>query len=114
LRFAITSPPSGCEGDLHPQAVVHARRTWKRAEPVAPPFVLRFDSLPLLFQVGWDDLAGFCRAIARRYCARRHADSGDLHSVRVPLVRVDTLLTICRGGRCTGLQQSCIALFHSQ
>jgi hypothetical protein len=27
LRFAITSPPSGCEGDLHPQAVKHARRT---------------------------------------------------------------------------------------
>jgi hypothetical protein len=29
LRFAITSPPSGCEGDLHPQAVKHARRTRK-------------------------------------------------------------------------------------
>src|ERR1035441_1079078 len=27
LRFAITSPPSGCEGDFHPQAVIHARRT---------------------------------------------------------------------------------------
>ena len=26
-RFAITSPPSGCEGDLHPQAVKHARHT---------------------------------------------------------------------------------------
>ena len=33
LRFAITSPPSGCEGDLHPQAVNHARRTTFR-----PPF----------------------------------------------------------------------------
>src|ERR1035438_7254368 len=31
LRFAITSPPSGCEGDLHPQAINHARRTQKRA-----------------------------------------------------------------------------------
>src|SRR2546425_927362 len=27
LRFAITSPPSGCEGDFHPQAVEHARHT---------------------------------------------------------------------------------------
>src|SRR5271163_143050 len=27
LRFAITSPPSGCEGDLHPKAVKHARHT---------------------------------------------------------------------------------------
>ncbi len=27
LRFAITSPPSGCEEDLHPQAVNHARHT---------------------------------------------------------------------------------------
>ena len=27
LRFAITSPPSGCEQDFHLQAVQHARRT---------------------------------------------------------------------------------------
>ena len=27
MRFAITSPPSGCEGDFHPQAVEHARHT---------------------------------------------------------------------------------------
>jgi hypothetical protein len=27
LRFAITSPPSGCEEDLHLQAVEHARHT---------------------------------------------------------------------------------------
>ena len=26
-RFAIASPPSGCEGDLHPKAVKHARHT---------------------------------------------------------------------------------------
>jgi hypothetical protein len=32
LRFAMTSPPSGCEEDLHLQAVNHARRTrdWAR------------------------------------------------------------------------------------
>src|SRR5262252_2576273 len=29
LRFAITSPPSGCEGDFHPRAVEHARHTKK-------------------------------------------------------------------------------------
>lgn len=29
LRFAITSPPSGCEEDFHLQAVVHARHTKK-------------------------------------------------------------------------------------
>ena len=29
LRFAITSPPSGCEEDLHLQAVDHARHTKK-------------------------------------------------------------------------------------
>src|SRR6266436_1086189 len=30
LRFAITSPPSGCEEDFHLQAVKHARHTTKR------------------------------------------------------------------------------------
>src|SRR4051794_11209794 len=30
LRFANTSPPSGCVGDLHPQAVEHARHTTNR------------------------------------------------------------------------------------
>ena len=30
LRFAMTSPPSGCQGDLHPQAVEHARHTTER------------------------------------------------------------------------------------
>jgi hypothetical protein len=29
LRFAMTSPPSGCQRDFHPQAVEHARRTRK-------------------------------------------------------------------------------------
>src|SRR5512132_3454989 len=29
LRFANTSPPSGCVGDLHPLAVAHARHTTK-------------------------------------------------------------------------------------
>src|SRR5258706_12996641 len=30
LRFAITSPPSGCEEDLHLPAVDHARHTKKK------------------------------------------------------------------------------------
>ncbi len=56
-RFAITSPPSGCEGDLHPKAVKHARHTTKRPEPIGfRPLPLRpisigksydSDSLPL-------------------------------------------------------------------
>jgi hypothetical protein len=35
LRFANTSPPSGCVGDLHPQAVEHARHTTNRFAGVA-------------------------------------------------------------------------------
>jgi hypothetical protein len=31
LRFAMTSPPSGCQGDFHPRAVEHARHTKQRA-----------------------------------------------------------------------------------
>src|SRR5208337_3148085 len=31
MGFAVTSPPSGCEGDFHPQAVEHARHTTRRA-----------------------------------------------------------------------------------
>src|SRR5258708_6342798 len=27
LRFAMTSPPSGCQRDFHPRAVEHARHT---------------------------------------------------------------------------------------
>jgi hypothetical protein len=27
LRFAMTSPPSGCQGDFHPRAVEYARYT---------------------------------------------------------------------------------------
>ena len=38
LRFAMTSPPSGCQGDFHPRAVEHARHTTKplRGGPTAP------------------------------------------------------------------------------
>src|SRR5512142_2601944 len=42
LRFASTSPPSGCVGDLHPQTVEHARHTTKplRGGPKATPVVV--------------------------------------------------------------------------
>src|SRR3974390_2565448 len=30
LRFAMTSPPSGCQGDFHPRAVEHARHTQEK------------------------------------------------------------------------------------
>jgi hypothetical protein len=33
LRFAITSPLSGCEEDLHLPAVEHARRTKEKPHP---------------------------------------------------------------------------------
>jgi hypothetical protein len=36
LRFAITSPLSGCEEDFHLQAVEHARRTQKKSRPGVP------------------------------------------------------------------------------
>src|SRR5216110_3408631 len=36
LRFAITSPPSGCEEDFHLQAIKHARHTKKRSG-LSPP-----------------------------------------------------------------------------
>jgi hypothetical protein len=31
LRFAMTSPPSGCQRDFHPRAVEHARHTTEKA-----------------------------------------------------------------------------------
>ena len=37
LCFANTSPPSGCVGDLHPQAVKHARHTTKRLRRLTTP-----------------------------------------------------------------------------
>jgi len=39
LRFAITSPPSGCEEDFHLQAVKHARHTKGKPELNAPAFM---------------------------------------------------------------------------
>ena len=39
LRFASASPPSGCTGDLHPQAVEHVRHTLRAHK--ARPFGLR-------------------------------------------------------------------------
>jgi hypothetical protein len=35
LRFARTSPPSGCAGDSHPQVVEHARHTLISGVPPA-------------------------------------------------------------------------------
>ena len=37
LRFAITSPPSGCEGDFHPRVVEHARHTKEERRPGGAP-----------------------------------------------------------------------------
>src|SRR3954467_7262175 len=48
LRFARTSPPSGCAGDLHPQAVEHARHTTKPLRGRTPnhPLPLRAFAAP--------------------------------------------------------------------
>ena len=37
MRFAMTSPPSGCQRDLHPQAVERARYTKKAPRMGAAP-----------------------------------------------------------------------------
>jgi hypothetical protein len=37
------------------------------------PLVLRFDSLFLLFQIGWGDLAGFCVVATPKYRIRSTA-----------------------------------------
>src|SRR5277367_4746897 len=58
LRFAITSPPSGCEGDLHPKAVKHARHTKKKEARSAPPSGCSY-SLYLEYQVGPFHYANF-------------------------------------------------------
>jgi hypothetical protein len=49
----------------------------ERAEPLAPPFALLIDSLLLLFQIVWDEMAGFCWVLAPKY--RWH---DDLHQFR--------------------------------
>jgi hypothetical protein len=54
LRFAIISPPSGCEEDLHLLAVDHARHTKKTRRDfhhAASSFVFSFAFLSSLFEV---------------------------------------------------------------
>ena len=56
LRFAMTSPPSGCQRDFHPRAVERARHNRHRGEsrlssPATPPYmrvrIRRFSSVEL-------------------------------------------------------------------
>ena len=51
LRFAITSPPSGCEEDLHLQAVDHARHTKKRPDSVRSFCILIPPAAKIYFDV---------------------------------------------------------------
>src|SRR5438093_1797428 len=46
LRFAIFSPPSGCEKDFHLRAVEHARHTNKKAGSPEPASDLRLKGVP--------------------------------------------------------------------
>jgi hypothetical protein len=39
LRFAMTSPPSGCQGDARPRGVEHARHTQKERGPKSALFI---------------------------------------------------------------------------
>ena len=86
LRFAITSPPSGCEEDFHLRAVEHARHTTERPRKRAFPFLsdcsrfLRRSQArgPLEFGVGerGSDHATRSRTASprvrpARYCRRR-------------------------------------------
>src|SRR5882724_6862316 len=55
LRFAITSPPSGCEEDLHLQAVDHARHIKKKAGlKLRPAFSLAIAKRSTEFNPGGD------------------------------------------------------------
>src|ERR1035437_3850038 len=67
LRFATTSPPSGCRGDFHPRAVEHARHTTEAApeggcrliaRPTSRRIPLRVDSRRQKSSVDEDALAG--------------------------------------------------------
>ena len=55
LRFAMTSPPSGRQKDLHPQAVEKARYTKKGAQGAPPPTVAETDRILSLLE---DSAAG--------------------------------------------------------
>src|SRR5215475_4462249 len=51
LRFAITSPPSGCEKDFHLRAVEHARHTRKRPDRLPDPARAWIDVMKILSAV---------------------------------------------------------------
>src|SRR5436309_14906464 len=82
LRFAITSPPSGCEEDLHLQAVDHARHT-KEGRPdllraVLPSYkTFRFFPAPLVsrneFSILRTELNRELRKTSYRNCHRQTA-----------------------------------------
>ena len=83
LRFAITSPPSGCEKDFHLRAVEHARHTRDRGElhgssPPTPPYVRvgirRFRDL--------SRLGPEVRVAFRRWRLRRFQVPFGLHPIR--------------------------------
>ena len=78
LRFAMTSPPSGCQRNFHPQAVEHARHTRKKG----PPFGGLFLSIPCrssfkndegCAMVPWDDVASITSAMDRILASRRRS-----------------------------------------
>jgi hypothetical protein len=87
---------------------------WKRAEPVAPPFVLLVDSLLLLFQIEWHELAGFCAAVKRRYRDRLEWKSKFFYSAWVLPHEWTRFDTISRAAGASLCSSPCIALFPRQ
>src|SRR5262249_33564607 len=88
LRFAMTSPPSGCQRDFHPQAVEHARHTKngaRRNRALLNSFgALRLTSVlngwPRFASAGWTLTWVFCKehllpTDRSRKLARSTADS---------------------------------------
>ena len=73
LRLASTSPPSGCAGDFHPQAVEHARHTvarvlepgWRSHERVRLQ-AHRFSEVQVLSRVIWHSVTESNCVVARR------------------------------------------------
>ena len=74
LRFAMTSPPSGCQRDFHPQAVEHARHTKSAAGLKGLPPVL-FTSI-LQIHPGPYGLATLFRNHYKFKCLQAHITSG--------------------------------------
>ena len=106
LRFAITSPPSGCEGDSHPQAVIHARRTKKAGLPwKAGPFWSGLLRSSLEGSGCWYRLGlflGLRRHLGSELLLNLEGDGVGVHFVSRSSVAEDLSAVVARGGQHDG------------